>query len=378
MAKKKPNKHGLSRYIPQEVRQTIRKNSGFGCVICGSMFCDYEHIEPEFHDATEHNPEHMTLLCGGCHHHVTGKRKSKRRVWKAREEPFALKHGYIKDIIEPSIASEIRIGSSFVSSTEIVVEIHGKPILWFEKPSEPDEPMLVNAIFNDDAGKPLAYINRNQFTATVGEGDIKSESTSIEFRPRPRKVSLSLNITADEPLCIDRLDMGYQGMGIKVLPDRSMYITSGESNIKLSEVNIENCGSGFGLGSVPSTRNVPLGTIKKLDIAYAIARHTSNFVNICGSKLGWLTGNLVVNRNYDFVAKVNQTDSSTYTVENLFGEFIGYLYQDQNFSFSVEMPQPEYDDYEPIWQSPISYKSKFIRSRHSYDLTHRFFGRYTN
>ncbi|MCW0471016.1 hypothetical protein OH492_28035 [Vibrio chagasii] len=50
----------------------------------------------------------------------------------------------------------------------------------------------------------------------MGKGDIKSESTSIEFRPRPRKVSLSLNITADEPLCIDRLDMGYQGMGVKV------------------------------------------------------------------------------------------------------------------------------------------------------------------
>ncbi|MCW8336463.1 hypothetical protein, partial [Vibrio paucivorans] len=292
MPSAEPNRHGLKRYIPQDVRQVIRKESGYGCVMCGSMFCDYEHIEPEFHNATKHDPECMTLLCGGCHHHVTGRRKSKRSVWKAKANPFAIKHGYVKEFIEPTTEQQIRIGDSFVNSTEIVLEIHGKPILWFEKPIEPDEPILVNAIFYDPKGKPQAFINRNQFTAVVGDGDIKSEGTLIEFRPKPGKISLILNVEADEPVSIDRLDMHYFGTGFQVLPNKSMYLTSGGSTISLSNVNVSNCGAGFGFGSIPKTRNVPLGAIKLLNIAYAIARKTVNFENINGQPLGWISGGL--------------------------------------------------------------------------------------
>ncbi|MFV8448988.1 hypothetical protein ACNO65_02795, partial [Vibrio campbellii] len=101
MSKQKENKFGLKRYIPQDIKQQIRKEAGYGCVICGSMFCDYEHIEPEFNNAHEHNPDHMTLLCGLCHHHVTGRRKSKKTVWRAKEKPFALTHGHVREHLEP-------------------------------------------------------------------------------------------------------------------------------------------------------------------------------------------------------------------------------------------------------------------------------------
>ncbi|CDT18883.1 hypothetical protein [Vibrio coralliirubri] len=374
MASTEPNRHGLKRYIPQDIRQAIRKNSGYGCVICGSMFCDYEHIEPEFHNATEHDPECMTLLCGGCHHHVTGRRKSKRNVWKAKSSPFAIERGYVRESIEPTIEQQIRLGNSFVDSTQIVLEIHGKPILWFEKPSEPDEPILVNAIFYDSKGNPQAFINRNQFTAAVGDCDIKSEGTSIEFRPKPGKISLILNVEADEPISINRLDMHYFGTGFQVLPNKSMYLTSGDSNISLSNMTVSNCGAAFGFGSIPRTRSFPLGTIKRLEIAYAIARKTIYFENTNGQKLGWLSGNLVVDKNYNFVAKLEHIDASKIGIENLFGEFVGYLHQHSSSSFSVEMPEPEYETYEPIWQNPMFYKTRFLRVRNTYDLSHRLFG----
>lgn len=32
------NRHGLSRYIPPNIKRTIRKQCGFGCVVCGVAF----------------------------------------------------------------------------------------------------------------------------------------------------------------------------------------------------------------------------------------------------------------------------------------------------------------------------------------------------
>ncbi len=51
MNKENINKHGLKRYIEADIRRKIRHDAGYGCVICGNIFVDYEHIEPEFKDA---------------------------------------------------------------------------------------------------------------------------------------------------------------------------------------------------------------------------------------------------------------------------------------------------------------------------------------
>jgi len=39
------NQHNLSRDIPRTVKRKVKKDSGFGCVICGSAICQYEHID---------------------------------------------------------------------------------------------------------------------------------------------------------------------------------------------------------------------------------------------------------------------------------------------------------------------------------------------
>jgi len=375
MSKQKENKHGLKRYIPQDIRQKIRKDAGYGCVICGSMFCDYEHIEPEFNNAHEHNPEHMTLLCGGCHHHVTGKRKSKKTVWKAKSDPFALKHGYVREGLESSGDDIVLLGNNTIEFTQVAVEIYGKPILWFEYPMEQDEPVLVNAIFSDKDGKKIAFINRNQFTAVVGEADIKSEGTTIEFRPKPREISLVLNIEADKPLSIERLAMSEKDTSIQILNDKKMLIKQGDSTLSLSQSTISNCGGGFAFGGIPSTRNLALGTIKRIELAYKVARNGANFIDVTGTNLGWLIGNFILNKQYDIVGVIEEQKETT-SVFDITGEFLGYLVSDLSRNLhSAEMPEPEYETYEPIWLTPISEACKFIRKTKSTDVSFRMFGK---
>ncbi len=50
------NKYGLSRDIPPSVKLQVRRACSFGCVICGASIT-YEHIDPPFTEAHEHDPE---------------------------------------------------------------------------------------------------------------------------------------------------------------------------------------------------------------------------------------------------------------------------------------------------------------------------------
>jgi hypothetical protein len=338
------------------------------------MFCDYEHIHPEYHNATEHNPECMTLLCGGCHHGVTGKRISKKTVWKAKENPFAIEHGYVKEIIEPARDDIVTFGDSVISASTIAVELSGKPVLWFEKPTEQDEPILVNAIFNDSNGQPLAFINRNQFTAIVDECDIKSEGTTIEFRPRAGEISLILDVDAGQAIGINRLNMSYLDTQLKVLPDKSMYLTQGGSTIRIGKLISTDTNCAITLGQVPKSRCVSIGTRTKVNIALEIAKNTYNFTDLNGSSLGWVSGVFIINNEYDIVGMINGKNTDNPIVQTITGEFIGHLFYDDSCSYSVEMKELEYETYEPIWQSSLYLSSRIIRTRGTHDLSHRLFG----
>lgn len=88
------NKHGLSRTIPEQIKREIRQQCGFGCVICGCAIYHYEHIDPVFAEAKEHEPSKMALLCGGCHDKVTRGYWSKNKVKRALEQPKCFEQNF--------------------------------------------------------------------------------------------------------------------------------------------------------------------------------------------------------------------------------------------------------------------------------------------
>ncbi|MEH2485180.1 Abi-alpha family protein [Bradyrhizobium sp. AZCC 2230] len=81
------NRHGLSRNIPADVKRTVRQRDGFGCVVCGKAIYDYEHFDPEFADATQHDPAGIVLLCISCHGKKTRGFLSKQTIAAARQSP---------------------------------------------------------------------------------------------------------------------------------------------------------------------------------------------------------------------------------------------------------------------------------------------------
>ena len=64
----KTNRYGLARsQLTPAIKREVRQRCGFGCIKCGNALIQYEHFDPPFEHAKEHNPNGITLLCAGCH-----------------------------------------------------------------------------------------------------------------------------------------------------------------------------------------------------------------------------------------------------------------------------------------------------------------------
>ena len=94
------NKYDLSRTIDADIRRQIRQACGFGCCVCGNAITEYEHVDPPFEEAKIHDPQHITLLCTGCHGKVTRKFWSKDKIKKAMQNPACLAQGYSNEVFD--------------------------------------------------------------------------------------------------------------------------------------------------------------------------------------------------------------------------------------------------------------------------------------
>jgi hypothetical protein len=358
---KNTNKHGLKRYVPTDVKRKIRKDAGFGCVICGCVLVDYEHIHPEYSDAKEHDSEKMTLLCLDCHGRVTRKLISKKTVWEAKSKPKALQNGYVHDVLFVNTDElEIKIGNSTSKFTKTILTIHGKPIIWFEPPSLEGEPSKLCAIFHNANGKPISYINRNQFTALTNNQDVKSESTELSIFAA-HKECLVIDRKGDSVLEIKKMEGGYLNTSVLINPDGALIIKQGESNLTLSKFHVENCGSAIHLGDPPSQMKY-----NKLVIAMIIARNTNVFsiLNCKGKNAGWLINNEFLNKKYELVGTRRKDD-----VYNICDEFIG-----RHIGSYIVHKNDCYNSGEPIYTSQESINFRDLNPELGYDISFRLFG----
>jgi hypothetical protein len=354
------NKNGLKRYVPAEIRARIRKEAGFGCVICGCVLVDYEHIDPEFHQAKEHDPEKMTLLCISCHGRVTRKIISKKVVWEAKKAPKALQDGYAHDLLFVNTEDmEIKIGSSSSKNTKTILTIHGKPIIWFEPPSEDGEPSKLCAIFYGEDGKPISYVNRNQFTALSSNQDVKSESTELSIVSNGVKC-LVMDREGGEILHISKMQGKYLDTSVTIDSQARLILQQGNSTISMGEFRTENCGSAINLGNTPAKVK-----FKKLYLALTLARNKSTkaIVNLISEVVGWIFEHEIFNIRYELVGFVRE--NKVYSIVN---EYIGNL-----IGSYIAHTDSCYEDGEPIYISKANMEFRGRNPHVGYDVSFRLF-----
>lgn len=209
------NRFGLTDYIPREIKYAVRKRCGFGCVICGHAIIHYEHVDPEFKDATEHDPEAMALLCGGCHDKVTRGQWSKEKVKRASASPKCLEKGFSFGVFDiGNDPPDIIFGGIHAVRSGTVLRIYGRDVLSVSPPEEPHGPFRISAFFADGMGEEMCVIEDNEWRVRSDMSDLTVVGQVIEVSTPASQPAMDIVVDPPRGINIYRLLMRYQDVMI--------------------------------------------------------------------------------------------------------------------------------------------------------------------
>lgn len=223
----KENKYGLSRNIPNPVKREIRQRCGFGCVICGSAIYQYEHVDPTFEEAQEHDPDKMALLCGTHHDYVTKEIWSKGRIKDALKSPKCLEDGFSFGAFDiGSNSPTVILGTITWKETPVIIEAMGEPLLRVEAPEEAGGPFRLSGRFYDSQEQEIFTMEQNEWFGPVANWDIEIVGQRITIRRAPGEFALQIRTDPPNKLIIERIDMFFKGLRIKAQDNGLLEIIS--------------------------------------------------------------------------------------------------------------------------------------------------------
>lgn len=203
------NKFGLSRKIPETVKREIRQRSKFGCVVCRCAFYQYEHIDPEFHAAHEHDPNHMCLLCGHCHDKVTRGSLSKSTVKKHYEDIQKINSAERSvdrfDLECDNIT--VTLGSCIFNNTKSLIVLNDEIILAIEPPEGQSDFPALSGYFTDSNGNELMRIAKNEWIGPSTAWDMEIRGKEIFIRSAPNTIALHLRVSPPSAIDVVALNM---------------------------------------------------------------------------------------------------------------------------------------------------------------------------
>jgi hypothetical protein len=211
------NKHGLSRTIPEGVKRKVRKDAGFGCVICGTGIYEYEHVDPEWFEATTHNPRFMTLLCGSCHSKKTRGIIGIDTIKEAMKNPKCKQQGFSNDWLDFGKKKPIvKLGNTVFHNTVSLISINFESIFSILPPDlkVPNSPYRLFGLFTDNDGNILLEIKDNEWFGNPDNWDIENIGRKMSIRKKQGDISLVLENIPGDKIIIHRVKMNYKGYTI--------------------------------------------------------------------------------------------------------------------------------------------------------------------
>jgi hypothetical protein len=210
------NCNGLKDYIPADVAREVRRRCNFGCLFCRSAIIEYDHFDPEFAEATEHNPDGIVALCG-VHHTARGNGQISVNMVKERLLEFKNKAESSKYKFELDSYPEILIGRARIRGVRKILEIDQKTILSFSPPESYGAPPLLNAMFYNQKGKLSAEIINNEWRAYAHNWDVVVSGTTYTVKSNSRKVALKLMLLEGK-ISITHMNLKFGSTKINIIP----------------------------------------------------------------------------------------------------------------------------------------------------------------
>lgn len=196
-----------SRYIPINVRETLRKEAFFGCVVCGNPILEYHHIVPW--SVEHHNRlEDMVAVCP-THHREIAKRPPSY-AYERKQNP------YNKDVCrfegELSTAEEITsfvVGGNEYIDTPTVFSYFQIPI--FRYRIEAQQALISIFIPDAEFWPEIKVVDNDVVARTSDFWDIEFSTNFLRFRKRKGKNFLSIDLRKNPAKINANLMIGGEG-----------------------------------------------------------------------------------------------------------------------------------------------------------------------
>ena len=220
-----------SRNIPNPIKREVRQRCGFGCVICGMILYDYDHMMNDWSQVQEHVADDITLLCTAHHREKTNGLLTREQVAKANKNPFNLREGSSKpyDLHFDGehgtvvLADNIFTNHSLIQQYEgvhwpfcVPVLVDGIPLIGLRV--EDGRLLFAMEVYNEFNEKILAIYD-NQMIYSVGIWDVTLVGKVLTIREGQRDVILQLEFRPPSEIAINKAKLRCNGVTIEVEKD---------------------------------------------------------------------------------------------------------------------------------------------------------------
>lgn len=263
--KAKKNIHGLTRTIPESIKTGVRQACGFGCVICGNAIYQYDHTDPEFHNATQHTVAGISLLCGTHHDQKTRGFLAPSVVINARKNPFCIKNGSAGTFkFHAGSQISLKIASLTYTNTKNVLRIHGQDLITIKEDPAGGPPLLSAKFFNKHS-QSIGEIVDNEWIGSQNSFDIKTVGGRIKIVDRDKNTILCLRLVSATEVEIEDIDLSFEGTRVFLSPYGLVIVNSVGGHFILSrEVELEIDSEGKGIDIHPNS--IDFGVTEKIGV----------------------------------------------------------------------------------------------------------------
>lgn len=236
------NRQNLSRPIPEAVKREVRQRDGFGCIVCGSSFYQYDHLGTEFKDAETHDPQQIVLLCGGCHDRKNRGALSTETIQMRAKSPHCMQANFSWGPMDVGHDHpEIILGTLTARNVRSLLTIDGEDVFSISRPLVAHGPFTVNASLYDKDGRQTIKIVSNEFQVMVSNWDVEVTGARVTVRSAPAKFDLVIRMEPPHRLVIERLDMVYKNFSIQCREGQDTTIEGAGTLLKASGATFDGC-----------------------------------------------------------------------------------------------------------------------------------------
>lgn len=184
----------MSRNPPAAVARQLRRESGFGCAVCGNPIVEYHHII-EWQKSNHFDPEHMVALCP-LHHAEYGK-LSASKAYEAKKNPINIRTGRIYGYLGGNKNQKsLRLGGITIENCRSAINYSGIDL--FSYRFHEGEYTLNTYIPNEQFWPEVLIKSNNMAASIAGFWDIEFKTNWLKFRRRAGDVFLSIDFRGDE------------------------------------------------------------------------------------------------------------------------------------------------------------------------------------